>query len=197
MSFTKTHQQISTTSTQNKFKTTTKNLKINKTKKKQQITKLKKLIINNNSTIILTNYQNITINKMFEFRHTYNKKNITYHIIKNTLTKLTITKTNYKILNKSLKNPINLIYSNDTITPTKILTKFVKHYKHLKIKTNYLNNKKLETNDIDTLTKLPNKNVLQKQLLNIFNTPTQQFINMLTTNPQNFLKILSTRKTTL
>ncbi|WP_343189973.1 50S ribosomal protein L10 [Buchnera aphidicola] len=83
---------------------------LKRNKKKHIIKEIYNLSKKSKSAIII-NFSGISTNEINKFRKISSKKNVIIKVIKNTLLKMSIQKTNYKCLKKIIKGPTLIAYS--------------------------------------------------------------------------------------
>ena len=83
--------------------------------------------------VIVAHYQGLTVKQLDELRKKMREHGIKFKITKNRITKLALEKTRCKELSKLFNGPTAVALSSDAITSAKILTKFSKENKNLKI----------------------------------------------------------------
>jgi large subunit ribosomal protein L10 len=169
---------------------------MNKAEKERQVEELKDLIVGK-QTVLLTDYRGMTVGEMFDFRRACDQEGVGYRVVKNTLAKRAIEGTDYDLLVEALEGPVGVVYSDDAVAPAKVLAKFLKECQNLVVKIGYLDGKKLESRDIDALSKLPSKDELRAQLLSVMNAPATKFVGVLAAGPRSFVQVLSARQNAL
>ena len=169
---------------------------MHRTAKKQQIEELRELIVGKMS-VVLTDYKGMTVAEMFALRREFDKVGAGYRVVKNTLAKLAVADTEYAFLGEALQGTIGIAYSDDPVAPAKVLADFAKKSKNLQVKLGYLDGKRLEASEVEALSKLPGKDQLRGQLLNLFNAPATKFVGVLAAGPRDFVGVLNARKEAL
>jgi large subunit ribosomal protein L10 len=164
--------------------------------KEQQVSELRELL-NGKQSVVLTDYRGMSVQQMFDLRRACDKEGVGYRVFKNSLAKLAVAGTDFEILTEGLEGPVGWVYSEDAIAPARVLATFIKECEHLDIKLGYLNGKKLEASDINALSKLPSKDALKAQLLNVFNAPATKLVGVFAAGPRDFVGVLAARKNAL
>ena len=108
--------------------------------------------VNENSTIVLFEYQGLTVEKMTELRRALRESDSDVKIYKNTLTKRALDSLNFD-MEGELNGPKAFAYGTDVIAPIKILNKFAKENPQLEMRIGIVDGK---VADLDTLKKLAN-----------------------------------------
>src|SRR5438876_1098125 len=97
-----------------------------------------------------------------------------FRVVKNTLTKHATNKANTESLKKLLEKPTTFTFitkNNDVTLTTKALAQFRHQNNVLEFKSGTISNKILTIEQIESLARLPNKNQLHKQLINVVASP--------------------------
>ena len=165
---------------------------MNRASKEQFVEELKELFIGKES-VVLTDYQGLTVAQMYELRRDFDKVGAGYKVVKNTLAKLAIAGTDYEFLGEGLKGTIGVAYSDDPVAPAKVLAEAGKKFDKLTIKMGYLSGKRIEASDLEALSKLPSIDALRGQLLSVFNAPATKFVGVLAAGPRDFVGVLNAR----
>jgi len=169
---------------------------MDRTAKEQVVSELKELILGKTS-VVLTDYQGMTIGEMYELRREFDKVGVGYRVVKNTLAKRAIAGTDYEFLAAGLVGTVGVAFSDDPVAPAKVLADFVKKSKSLEVKVGFLDGKQLAASDIEALSKLPSKDALRGQLLSVFNAPATKFVGVLAAGPRDFVGVLNARREAL
>lgn len=164
--------------------------------KQQVVEDLKKLLVGKQS-VVLTDYKGMSVAEMFDLRRKFDEVGAGYRVVKNTLCKLALAGTDYEFLAEGLQGTVAVAYSDDPVAPAKVLAEFRKTSKHLTVKMGFLDGKKLLAEQVDALAKLPSKDALRGQLLNVFNAPATKFVGVLAAGPRDFVGVLNARAESL
>ena len=105
---------------------------MNKEQKKNYITEMTNQF-ENSKAIMVTHYQGLTMTQLDELRSKMREHDIIFKITKNRITKLALQKSKCKDLSNLFNGPTAVALSKDAISSAKILTKFSKENKNLKI----------------------------------------------------------------
>ena len=160
--------------------------------KEQEVAELRELIVGR-TAVVLTDYQGMTVEAMYELRRQFDKAGVGFRVVKNTLCKLAIAETPYELLASGLVGPVGVAYSDDPVAPAKVLSEFTRKNDKLTVKFGYLDGAKFEATDLDALAKLPGKDALRAQLLSIMNAPATKFVGVLAAGPRSFITVLGAR----
>jgi len=84
-----------------------------------------------------------------------------------------------------------LLSSDDPITPSKILAKFVKEYSALSIKAGFLQGKVLSVEETKELSSLPGRKELLAKLVSLCISPQVRLLNALNFVPLKLVQVLN------
>jgi len=108
------------------------------------------------------------------------------------LIKLALEKAKKEVNLSQFKGSLALtIGYNDPIMPAKILNKFTKAHKNLKILGGLMEDKFLTIEEVKALAKIPSKNELIANLIGNLKSPINAFANVLKGNIRNLIGILN------
>jgi large subunit ribosomal protein L10 len=168
---------------------------MNKADKAQQIAEIKDRNAKMTS-LILTNFKGIDVEKMTALRDKFREAGVDYKVVKNTLFNLAIDETEYKNdVEKFLKEPTAVAWSyDDPSAAAKVIMDFCKTNKNLQVKCGVLGEEVLDVNGVEQLSKMPGKDELLATLLATFNEPATGMLRLFQAAPLNFVYLLDARK---
>jgi len=142
--------------------------------------------------LIFSDFRGLKVGEIEELRGELRKAEIEYKIAKKTLIKLALEKTKKEVDLSQFKGSLALtIGYNDPIMPAKILNKFTKTHKNLKILGGLMEDKFLTIEEVKALAKIPSKNELIANLIGNLKSPINAFANVLKGNIRNLIGILN------
>ena len=151
---------------------------ISKSKKNAYIEEMKGFFSNSNS-VFITHYQGLTVNQIDELRAEMRKHGIIFKITKNRITKLALEGSKYKKLESLFSGPTAIALSEDAITSAKILTKFAKNNKNLKIIGGIMDEEPLSLEEVAKIATLPTLSEARAKIVGILITPAQKIMSIL------------------
>ena len=151
---------------------------MNKEQKKTYISEMKEFFANNES-VLVTHYQGLTVNQIDSLRNEMRTHGILFKITKNKITKLALKDTKCKDLSNLFTGPTAVAFSKDAISSAKILTKFAKENKSLKIIGGIMGNDVLDVKDVAKIATLPTLNEARAKIVSILNTQAQKIMSIL------------------
>ena len=127
---------------------------MNKEAKKNYVEEMKKNFSSNES-VMIAQYQGLNVNELDELRKELREKGILFKVTKNISVFYIDTNFLCKELEKYFKGPTAAAMSSDPITSAKILTRFAKSNKKLKIIAGFMNGKVLDQKEVAIIATLP------------------------------------------
>lgn len=104
--------------------------------------------------VAVVHYRGMTDKQLYDMRVALKAKDCDMKIAKNTLVKVALKGTDLEILTQYLKGPTAILYSQDLIALSKVISDFAKEIEVLKIRTGYLNKALITESAINDLAKL-------------------------------------------
>jgi len=152
---------------------------ITRKEKKQVIDELKDKFSKAESAI-LTDYRGLDVDKISELRARLREENVEYKVVKNTLARIAAKESGLDVLEEHLVGPTAIAFSyDDPVAPAKILNKFEKESKIMKVKMGLVEGKLVDYDEIKVLAELPSRDVLIAQTLAGLQSPIAGLVNVL------------------
>ena len=143
--------------------------------KKQQVADLSQKI-SAAITGVLVDYSGISVADDTALRKELREAGIEYSVIKNTIISRAIAGTELEGLNSVLEGNTAVALSNEDYTAAaRILCKYAESHENFKIKAGFLDGKIVDVATVDSLAKLPSKEVLLATVLSAFQAPIAAF----------------------
>ena len=122
---------------------------------------------------VLVDYKGITVAQDTELRNELRKNEVEYSVVKNTMVRFAIDNIGLKELDSVLNGTTALATSTeDPIAPIRVVSEFAKKLnKDFAIKAGFMDGKVLTMDEINSLSALPSKQVLQAQVLGTMLAP--------------------------
>ena len=125
---------------------------------------------------IIVDYKGINVADDTALRKELREAGVEYTVVKNTLLKLAIANTELNGLDAVLEGTTAIALSNEDYTAAaRILSKFAEGHDNFKVKSGFLDGKVVDVATIDSLAKLPSKEVLLATVLGAFQAPIAAF----------------------
>ena len=123
-------------------------------KEKSNLVSLVKDKLANNSFIAVVHYRGMSDKELFDMRSSLKEKDCGIKIAKNTLVKIAVKDTEFEPIAPHLVGPTAILYSQDPVALSKVLSDTAKQVESLKIITGFFDNKLVEESTIKSLAKL-------------------------------------------
>ena len=142
-------------------------------------------------SVVLNDFTGLDVEKVSELRRLCRESNVEFRVVKNTLAKLGVAKTEAAELDGYFEGPTALAVSRDSENlGAKILAKFAKDNPKLEVRIGVLSGKPLTKENIDSLSKLPPREVLLSMLLGTLKAPTSSLVYVLSGVLSKFARTL-------
>ncbi len=143
--------------------------------KKQQVAELSEKLENAIAGVIV-DYKGITVADDTVLRANLRKAGVDYAVVKNTLLTLAVKGTALEGLTSVLEGTTALaVSSEDSVASAKILAEFADKHENFSIKGGFLDGEVISLEKIDSLAKLPSKEVLLATVAAAFQAPMASF----------------------
>ena len=110
--------------------------------------------LNNSKTLLLLNYQGLTVSEFAELRRSLREVNSDVKIYKNTLMNIALKDKNIE-LNDYMEGPNAYLFADSIIEPIKVVSKFAKEHPALEIRVGYIDNEVASTKIISDYATIP------------------------------------------
>ena len=165
---------------------------LNKEQKKSYIAEMKEFF-NANDSVLVTHYKGLSVIQLDQLRSEMRKHGIKFKVTKNRITKMALKDTKCKDIANLFSGPTAVAFSKDGISSAKILTKFSKDNKNLKILGGIMGNEVLNEEDVSKIATLPTLDEARGKIAAILKTPAQKLISILLA-PGSKIAILALEK---
>ena len=147
----------------------------------------------NSEAVLVTHYQGLTVKQLDELRKQMREHGIKFQITKNRITKLALKNSKCKNLSELFTGPTAVALSKDAITSAKILTKFSKENKSLKILGGIMGEEVLDVAGVANVATLPTLDEARAKIVGILRSPAQKIASILLA-PASKIAILALEK---
>jgi len=153
---------------------------MSKEKKAQIIDALRETLTRCNIGI-LTDYRGLSTTEMTVLRNKLRESGIEYRVVKNTLARFAMERAGREDLIAFFSGPIAIAFGfGDILEPAKALTDYIATEKvTLSIKGGFLSDAVLTARDVETLAKLPAKEILLARVVGGLQSPITALVNCL------------------
>lgn len=162
---------------------------------KEQVLGEIKEAFENVASVVIADYQGITVPAVTAMRDDFRKAGCHYRVLKNSLVKIAIKGSKMEPMSTLMVGSTAVIWSTEVPqTPAQIALKWAKDQPKFKIKGGYYEGQVLDAAGVDALAKMPGKNEIRASMLMTFLAAPQSFVAQLIAGPQNFAYLLDARK---
>ena len=143
--------------------------------KKQQVAELKERL-DGSVAGVLVNYSGISVADDTKLRKELREAGVDYFVVKNTILGRAIEGTDLEEMKSVLEGTTAIALSAEDYTAAaRILCKYADAHDNFKVKAGFLDGKVVDTATIDSLAKLPSKEVLLATVCSAFQAPIAAF----------------------
>ena len=136
--------------------------------------------ISRSKLVVLTDYLGFSVKEMTDLRRKLRAENSEVRVIKNTLVQRAVKESGLGELAGHLKGPTAVILGyKDTVTPLKVLVKFIKDAEKGTIRIGVVDNKVFSQGDLTAISKLPSREVLLAKVVGSLQSPITGLVNVL------------------
>jgi len=144
-----------------------------------------------NNNFILTDYKGLNVEEMSDLRERMRKIGCEFKVVKNTLARLAMKNLNLENLIEYLRGPTAIALEKmDIIATTKALVDFSRQHENLKIKAGFLEGHVVLPQEVESLAKLPSREVLVARLCEGLQVPIARFCGVLHGMVRNLIFVL-------
>ena len=147
----------------------------------------------NSEAVLVTHYQGLNVKQLDELRKQMRKHGIQFKITKNRITKLALKNSKCKDLINLFTGPTAIALSADAIISAKLLTKFSKENKNLKILGGIMGKEILDIAGVANVATLPTLDEARAKIVGILRSPAQKIASILLA-PASKIAILALEK---
>ncbi len=141
---------------------------------------------------ILVNYSGLNTGQLSDLREKLEEKDAELKVIKNTLAKRACQKVDIKIEPDVFTGPVALISGfSDEVGPAKIVWKFARIEKKPEILGAIYENEFIEKDTVEKLAKIPERSVLEEQLVHQIQAPISGLVYVMKANLAGLVSILN------
>jgi len=151
---------------------------MNKEQKKNYITEITSQF-ENSEAVLVTHYQGLNMTQLDELRSKMREHDIQFKITKNRITKIALKKTKCKDLSNLFTGATAVAFGNDAIISARILSKFSKDNKNLKLLGGIMGKDVLDQAGVQNVANLPTLDEARAKIVGILVTPASKLVSIL------------------
>ncbi len=158
---------------------------------KAEIIKALKEKFEKSEGVFVTSFRGFTVAESNEIRKLIREKGGEVKVAKNTLIRIASQNTQYEGVKDLMEGPTALVFAyQDPIEIAKVVHNFIKDHPALQLKGFVIQGKNYDAKSIESLVKLPPREVLLAQVLGTLQAPIANFVGVLAAVIRNFLYVL-------
>ena len=136
--------------------------------------------LKNSCAGVIVNYSGISVADDTKLRKELREAGVKYSVVKNTLLKLAAKEAELEIPEEVLNGTTAIATSaDDYVAAARILCKYASTSKTFEVKSGYLDKEIISLEKIDSLAKLPSREILLATVCNAFNAPISAFARVI------------------
>jgi large subunit ribosomal protein L10 len=165
-----------------------------KEKKAQVIDSLQE-VISRCSVGVLTDYRGLTAAEMTVLRRQFREAGVEYRVVKNTLARFAAERAGKDELVGLFDGPVAIAFGYGDITePAKALAAFIEESKvEMTVKGGFLPDRMLSRQEVETLSKLPSREILLARVVGGIQSPISALVNRLSSPMTGLVGVLQAR----
>ncbi len=145
----------------------------------------------NATSIFVTDYKGLDVEKMSEFRRNCRDASVEYKVVKNTLARMAAKNAGYDEMVEYLTGPTAIAYTfEDPSSPARVISDFTKNEDKPEIKMSLFEGVFYGPDKVEAIAKLPTKDELLAKLAGGFKSPIQGFAGALNGLLSKFVRTL-------
>jgi large subunit ribosomal protein L10 len=150
--------------------------------------------LNASPFFIVVDYVGLTVAQFGELRKRLRTAGAEVHVVKNSIFRIAAKEAGVAELNGSLAGQLAVVTGQkDVSAAAKVVKKFQAEFEKPKIKFGYLENKKLEKEQVEAIADLPSLNELRSQLVGLIQAPLQGIVGVLAAPARDLVSVLRAR----
>jgi len=150
--------------------------------------------LNSSPFFIVVDYTGLKVAPLTELRRRLHKASAEVHVVKNSIFRVAAKESGIADLAGQLAGQIAIVTGQKDVTAAaKVLKTFVSEFDKPKVKFGFLNNKRLESADLDLLADLPSLEELRAKILGVLNAPAQKLVAVINTPGSQLARVIKAK----
>lgn len=143
-------------------------------------------------SVVLTDYQGLTMTQLAALREQLVPANAEFQVTKNNLLEIALKQAGLQNNESEITGATATLFSfEDEISPIKILVKSLKDFDKGGVKTGWLGEKSLSSDDVKKLSQLPSRDELRAKVVGTIGAPLYGLVNVLQGNLRNLVYVVN------
>ncbi len=166
------------------------------TEQKKAIVANLKEILTSSQGVVITSYKGLTVAQDTALRVELRKAGVSYHVIKNTMTRIAAQEAGFEGMIQYLEGTTALAYSaDDAVAPAKIISEFIKKNnladeEKLVIKGGIVDGQVVTAEEVKAIASLPSREVLIGKLLGSIQAPLSNTVGVMGSMLRSIVTVL-------
>ena len=146
-------------------------------------------------------YRGLTVGQITNLRRELRQSGAVGRVVKCTLARLAVEKSLKNTTSGEaakfegmLKGPVMLVFSNDPVGPSKVITKFAKTAEALKIKGGWFEGVCLDKAGVEQLATMPSREEILGKLLALINAPATQLLRLMQAPAEQTVRVIDAQR---
>lgn len=150
-----------------------------------------KTFLKESSAVFIVRYSGLSGPDLNTLRQNLKSVNSALFVVKNSVAKRALSDSEKKVLIKSIAGPCGLVFiKEEPVDVSRVLCNFSKDHGQLKLEGGFLKDKFLDNNDIESMARLPSKEILRAQAVMLLNSPISGLVTVLHQTLKKFVYCL-------
>jgi len=140
---------------------------------------------------VITYYRGLSVSEMGDLRRQLKQVDVSLQVVKNTLARRAAEGTGFKAAKALFAGPVAIAYGSDPVGMSKAIADFAKKHEKFEIRGGVLDGKLMNADDIESLARLPSREVLLAKMLGSMQAPITGFVRTLNEIPSSFVRTIA------
>ena len=165
------------------------------TEKKEKQVKSLEEIFSKATVGVITDYRGLKTPEINELRRKLRENNAEYKVVKNSLAEIAAKNTGHGYLDKTFKGPVGVAFGyGDAAKIVKVVADHLRTTKSaMKMEWGFVDQRVINGKDLDTLSKLPSREVLLARVVGGMQAPVYGIVNVLAAPLRGLAQVLQAR----
>ena len=165
------------------------------TEKKEKAVKTLEEVFSKATVGVVTDYRGLKTPEVNELRRKLRENNAEYKVVKNSLAQIAAKNAGYNYLDNAFKGPVGVAFGyGDAAKTVKVISDYLRTSKSsMKMSWGFLEGRILSAKDLDTVSKLPSREVLLARVLGGIQGPMYGLVNVFAAPLRQLAQVLQAR----
>ena len=143
--------------------------------------------------VVVARYSGLTVAEMTDLRGKMRAAGASFKVVKNRLTRLALSGTDYEKIADMFKGPTAIAFSKDPVAAAKVVVDYAKTNDKLVVVGGALGTNVLDVNGVKALATLPSLDELRGRLLGMIQTPATRIAGVLQAPAGQLARVMSAK----